>query len=99
MGWMTGVSGIDVGGGTECLLLAKGLDSSSIGVWGGVWGVNPPPPEIPKALQNHAKLNPTVKTVKIAEFRTPTPQNVRKKGSKISKTTAGSKLFYTSSDK
>jgi len=23
-----------------------------------------PPPEIPKALQNHAKLNPIVKTVK-----------------------------------
>jgi len=25
---------------------------------------NPPPPEIPKALQNRAKLNPIVKTVK-----------------------------------
>jgi len=46
---------------------------------------NPPhPPEIPKALQNRAKLNPIVKTVKkIAEFRAPTPQDVRKKGSKI----------------
>ena len=43
------------------------------------------PPEIPKALQTRAKLNPIVKTVKIAEFRTPTPQNVRKKGSKILK--------------
>jgi len=31
---------------------------------GGVWGVQPPPPEIPKALQNRAKHNPTVKTVK-----------------------------------
>jgi len=30
---------------------------------GGVWGVQPPP-EIPKTLQNRAKLNPTVKTVK-----------------------------------
>ena len=30
---------------------------------GAFWGVNPPP-EIPKALQNHAKLNPIVKTVK-----------------------------------
>ena len=32
----------------------------------GVWGVQPPtaPPEIPKALQNRAKLNPIVKTVK-----------------------------------
>ena len=51
---------------------------------GGIWGVYPPP-EIPKALQNRAKLNPIVKTVKIAEFRTPTPQDVRKKGSKILK--------------
>ena len=32
-----------------------------------------------------AKLNRIVKTVKIAEFRTPTPQNVRKKGGKILK--------------
>jgi len=47
----------------------------------------PPPPEIPKALQNRGKLNPIVKTVKkIAEFRTPTPQDVqKKKGSKILK--------------
>jgi len=29
----------------------------------GVWGVQTPP-EIPKALQNHAKLNPIVKSVK-----------------------------------
>jgi len=51
---------------------------------GGDWGVQPPPPEIPKALQNRAKLNPIVKTVKkVAEFRTPAPQDVRKKGSKI----------------
>ena len=46
---------------------------------------NPPPPEIRMALQNRAKLNPIVKTVPIAEFRTPTPQDVRKKGSKILK--------------
>ena len=32
------------------------------GVPRGVWGFNPP--EIPKALQNRAKLNPIVKTVK-----------------------------------
>ena len=31
---------------------------------GGGWGVQPPHPEIPKALQNRAKLNPIVKTVK-----------------------------------
>jgi len=30
---------------------------------GGLWGSNPPP-EIPKAHQNRAKLNPIVKTVK-----------------------------------
>jgi len=51
----------------------------------GCWGVNPPPPEIRKALQNRAKLNPTEKTVKFAEFQTPTPEDVRKKGSKILK--------------
>ena len=44
-----------------------------------------PPSEIPKGLQNRAKLNPIVKTVKIAEFGTPAPQDVRKKGSKIIK--------------
>jgi len=47
---------------------------------------NPPPPEIPKALQNRAKLNPIVKTVKkLVEFRTPTHQDVWIKGSKILK--------------
>jgi len=29
-----------------------------------VGGFNAPPPEIPKTLQNRAKLNPIVKTVK-----------------------------------
>ena len=43
------------------------------------------PPEILKAIQNRAKLNPIVKTDKIAEFRTLTPQDVRKKGSKVLK--------------
>ena len=51
---------------------------------GGCWGVNPPS-EIRKAHQNRAKINPTEKTVKIAEIRTPTPQDVRIKGSKILK--------------
>jgi len=50
------------------------------GLGGG--GLISPPPEIPKALQNRDKLNPIVK---IAEFRTPTPQDVWKKGSKILK--------------
>jgi len=31
---------------------------------GGGWGVQPSPPEIPKALQNRAKLNPIVKTLR-----------------------------------
>ena len=31
---------------------------------GWVGGFKPPPPEILKALQNHAKINPIVKTVK-----------------------------------
>ena len=31
---------------------------------GGSWEVQPPPPEIPKAVQNRAKFNPIVKTVK-----------------------------------
>ena len=54
------------------------------GVPRGEGGIKPPPPsEIPKALQNRAKLNPIVKLLKTAEFRTPTPQDVRKKGSKI----------------
>jgi len=51
----------------------------------GVGVQTPPPPKIPKALQNRAKLNPIVRLLKIAEFRTPTPQDVRKKGSKILK--------------
>jgi len=47
----------------------------------------PPLPEIPKALQKLAKLNPILKTVKkIAEFWTPTPEDVwKKKSSKILK--------------
>ena len=43
------------------------------------------PPEFPKALQNLAKLNLICENLKIAEFRTPTLQDVRKKGSKILK--------------
>jgi len=48
-------------------------------------GGSNPHREIPKALQNHAKLNPILKTAKIAVFRTPKPQDVRKKGSKFLK--------------
>jgi len=46
---------------------------------GGIGWVQTLTPEIPKALQNRAKLNPMWKLLKIAEFRTPTPQDVRKK--------------------
>jgi hypothetical protein len=51
----------------------------------GGWSVQPPPPEIPKAHQNRAKLNPICENLKIAECRTSTPQDVQKKGSKILK--------------
>ena len=51
----------------------------------GGMGCSTPPPDIQKALQNCAKINPILKTVKIAEFRKPTPQDVREKGSKILK--------------
>jgi len=47
---------------------------------GGGWGFKPPPPpEIPKALQNRTKLNPIWKLLKIAEYKTPTHQDVREK--------------------
>jgi len=49
----------------------------------GLRGSTPLSPEIPKALQNRAKLNPIVKTVKGVEFRTPKPQNFRKKTAKF----------------
>jgi len=49
------------------------------GVPGGVGYSTPPPPEIPKALQNRAKFNPIVKTVKIAEFMMSSPQDVGEK--------------------
>ena len=58
---------------------------SSVAYRGGGLGCSNPPPEIPKALQNRAKLKPYCENLKIAEFRTPTPQDVRKKGSKILK--------------
>ena len=55
------------------------------GVPRGGWGVQTPS-EIPKALQNRAKTQPDLwKLLQIAEFETPTPQDVQKKGSKILK--------------
>ena len=53
---------------------------------GGFWGVQTPPRNSEGPLKNHAKLNPTVKTVtKIAEFMMLTHQDVRKNGIKILK--------------
>jgi len=52
---------------------------------GEVWGVRPPPPKFwrpPKIVPNPTRL---WNLLKIAEFRKPTPQDVRKKGSKILK--------------
>ena len=61
------------------------LSYAPVAYWGsGLKGFNPSP-EIPKAFQNRAKLNPIWKLLKIAEFRTPTRQDIRKKGSKILK--------------
>ena len=58
--------------------LISGVPREGLGVF------KPPPPEGPP--KNRAKLNPIVKTIKkIAEFRTPTHRDVRKKGSKILK--------------
>ena len=76
----------------HCVDTAQPLEQSTVlghtHQWrteGGGGVQTPPPPEILKTLQNRAKLNPIVKTVKIAEFRMPTLQDVRKKGSKILK--------------
>ena len=55
------------------------------GVPRGVWGFKPPPPKFrrpSKIVPNSTRL---WKLLKIAEFRTPTPQDGRKKGSKILK--------------
>jgi len=49
---------------TTGVLISPQPDPGSSGVPRGVWGGSIPPPEIPKAFQNRAKLNPIVKTVK-----------------------------------
>jgi len=63
-----------------CVLQSRTY-SNAVAYRGGV--VQPPPPEIRKALQNRTKLNPIVKTIKNAEVRTPTHQDVRKKAVKF----------------
>ena len=55
------------------------MDISS-GVPKGAFGASSLPPEIPKSLHNRAKKKTRLwKLLKIAEFRTPTPQDVWKK--------------------
>ena len=61
-----------------CLQMISGVPREGVG------GSNPPPRNS-EGPPNRAKLKPIVKTVKFAKFRTPTPQDVRKKGSKILK--------------
>ena len=66
---------------------------------GGGCSNTPPPTKFrrpSKIVPNSTRL---WKLLKITEFRTPTPQDVLKKGGKILKTTAGSQLFYISNDK
>ena len=66
---------------SACICPLRDIFSDS-GVPGGGFGCsNPPPPRNSEGPpKNRAKLNPIVKTVKkIAEFRTPTHQDVRKK--------------------
>ena len=77
---------------------------------GGFGGFKPPtPPEIPKFWQSRKGLEierkmfkcyyfNTLISLKIAEFRTSTPQDIRKKGSDILKL-PGSQLFYICNDK
>jgi len=73
----------------------------TVAYWGGREGLGGSNhPEILKALQNRAKLNLIVKTVKkLLNLGSQHPQDVWKKGSKILKTTIGSQLFYISNDK
>ena len=53
--------------------------------WRTVGGFQIPPPEIPKALKIVPNSTRLWKLLKIAEFRKPTHQDVRKKGSQILK--------------
>ena len=59
-----------------------GTPVSASGVPGG--GFNPPLPKFRRPLKS-CQTQPDYENLKIAEFRTPTPQDVRKKGSKILK--------------
>jgi len=52
---------------------------------GGLEGSNPPPPKFRRPSKIVPNSTSLWKLLKIAEFRTPTPQDIRKKGSKILK--------------
>ena len=52
---------------------------------GGVCGVQPPPPKFWRPSKSCQTQPDLWKLLEIAEFRTPTPQDLRKKGSKILK--------------
>ena len=68
---------------------------------GGVWGVqNPPPRNSEGPPKNHAKLNPTVKTVKkkLLNLGCQHTKMFGKKAVKL-KNYVGSQLFYISNDK
>jgi len=56
----------------------------SVAYWGGFGGVHPPP-KFRRPSKIVPNSTPLWKLLKIAEFRTPTPQDVRKKGSKFLK--------------
>jgi len=70
---------------TETWRLKRKFSPSPSGVPRGVWGVQNPPPK--KKFRKPSKIVPNStrlwKLLKIAEFRTPTTQDVREKGSKI----------------
>ena len=54
-------------------LVVKDKSFIPVAYRGGGWDVQIPSSKIPKALQNRAKLNPIVKTVKNCWIRMPTP--------------------------
>jgi len=53
--------------------------------WGGGWVLTPLPPKIRRPSKIVPNTTRLWKLLNIAEFRTPTPQDIRKKGSKILK--------------
>ena len=65
----------------------------------GRFGVFKPPPEIPKALHNRAKLNPICENCyKLLNLGRQHPKMFRKKAVKF-QNYLGSQLFYISNDK